>query len=120
MEFYRTVFGGKLVLNTFKEFHASPDPAEDDKIMHAQLDADNGITLMGSDTPNGMELTPGNTFSMSLSGDNEAELRGYFDKLSTGGSITMPLEKAAWGDTFGMCTDRFGVAWLVNVTAVRV
>jgi PhnB protein len=64
-----------------------------------------------------MEYRPGTNFSMSLSGDDEAELRGYFDKLSDGGSVTMPLEKAEWGDTFGMCTDRFGISWLVNISA---
>jgi len=53
--------------------------------------------------------------SMSLSGNNEAELRGYFEKLSSGGMITMPLEKAPWGDTFGMLTDQFGISWMVNI-----
>lgn len=53
---------------------------------------------------------------MSLSGEDEAELRGYFDKLGEGGSVEMPLEQAPWGDTFGMLTDRFGVRWLVNVS----
>ena len=117
MEFYRTVFGGKLVMSTFKEFQASQGPSEDDKIMHAQLDADNGITLMGSDTPDRMEFKPGSTISISLSGDSEPELRGYFDKLAKGGTVTQPLEKATWGDTFGMCVDRFGVNWLVNVNS---
>jgi PhnB protein len=117
MEFYTSVFGGKLVMSTFKELHASQAPSEDDKIMHAQLDADNGITLMGSDTPDRMEFKPGNTMSVSLSGDDERELRGYYEKLVKGGTVTMPLEKAAWGDTFGMCVDRFGVSWLVNITA---
>ncbi len=117
MEFYRTVFGGKLEMNTFKEFNASQDPSEDDKIMHAMLDADNGITIMGADTPKAMEYKPGNTFSMSLSGENETELRAYFERLAEGGTVTMPLEKAAWGDTFGMCLDRFGVSWLVNVNS---
>jgi len=115
MEFYRTVFGGKLQMNTFKDYHASQNPSEDDKIMHAVLDADNGITFMASDTPDRMEYKPGTTFSMSLSGDNEAELRGYFEKLGKGGNVTMPMEKAVWGDTFGMCVDRFGVSWLVNI-----
>jgi len=117
MEFYRTVFGGKLVLNTFKEFHASQGPSEDDLIMHAQLDADNGMTLMASDTPARMGFTPGTGFSISLSGENEEELRGYWEKLAKGGTVTAPLEKAAWGDMFGMCVDRFGVSWLVNVNA---
>lgn len=120
MEFYKSVFGGKLTMNTFKEFHASQDPSEDNKIMHAQLEADNGIVFMASDTPDRMEYKAGTNFSMSLSGDNAAELRGYFEKLATGGTIAMPLEKAPWGDTFGMLTDRFGVPWLVNITGQSV
>lgn len=115
MEFYKTVFGGKLDINTFKEYQASQDPSEDNKVMHAMLEAENGVTFMASDTPNAMEYKPGENMSMSLSGDNEAELREYWDKLSTGGSIVMPLEKAPWGDTFGMCTDKFGVQWMVNI-----
>jgi PhnB protein len=119
IEFYRSVFGGKLTTNTFKEFHASEDPSEDDKLMHAQLDVDNGITLMAADTPNRMEYRPGASISISLSGEDEAELRGHFEKLSAGGTISQPLVKAAWGDTFGMLTDRFGVNWLVNITAPK-
>ena len=115
MEFYQTVFGGKLELNTFKEFNASPDPSEGDKIMHSMLEADNGITFMAADTPNSMEYTPGSVMSMSLSGDNEEELRGYWEKLSAGGTTTMPLEKAPWGDVFGMCVDKFGVSWMVDI-----
>jgi len=115
MEFYKTVFGGKLTMNTFGEFHASEDPSEENKIMHAMLEAENGITFMAADTPNGMEFRSGTSMSMSLSGNNEAELRGYFEKLSSGGMITMPLEKAPWGDTFGMLTDQFGISWMVNI-----
>ena len=119
MEFYQTVFGGKLTMSTFKEFHASQDPLEDDKIMHSVLEADNGIYFMASDTPNRMEYREGTDMSMSLSGEDEAELRGYFEKLAAGGTITMPLEKAPWGDAFGMVKDKFGVDWMVNITAQR-
>jgi PhnB protein len=115
MEFYKSVFGGKLQLNTFKEFHASKDPSEDELIMHSVLEAD-GIEFMASDTPQRMEYKPVAGFNMSLIGDNVSELRGYFEKLAAGGKITMPLEKAVWGDTFGMCTDKFGVNWLVNIS----
>jgi PhnB protein len=114
MEFYRGVFGGELRMNTFKEYQASEDPSEDNKIMHAQLDAD-GLVFMAADTPNHMEYQPGTNFNMSLSGDDESTLRGYFEKLQEGGTVMMPLEKAPWGDTFGMLVDRFGVRWLVNV-----
>jgi PhnB protein len=119
MEFYKTVFGGKLVMQTFKEYHASQDPSEDNKIMHAMLEADNGITFMAADTPNSMAYQAGASISMSLSGDNLAELKSYFDKLVVGGQIGMPLEKAPWGDTFGMLTDKFGVNWMVNVAGPK-
>ena len=115
MEFYQSVFGGELNLNTFGEFQASEDPSEQDKIMHGQLETSSGFTLMGSDTPNGMDYTPGSNYSVSLSGDDEGELRGYWDELSADGTVTVPFEKAPWGDTFGMCVDKFGVAWMVNV-----
>lgn len=119
MEFYQTVFGGKLDMLTFKEYHASQDPGEDNKIMHALLTADNGIVFMASDTPNNMEYRTGTNMSMALSGDNETELRGYYEKLSAGGTTGMPLEKAPWGDMFGMFTDKFGVSWLVNISGQR-
>jgi PhnB protein len=119
LEFYHTVFGGKLTLNTFKEFQASHGPSDDDKIMHGMLEAENGIVLMGSDTPEGMEYSPGTSISISLSGDNEIELRGYWDKLQDGGTVAQPLEKAPWGDSFGMLTDKFGFNWMVNIAGPK-
>jgi PhnB protein len=115
MELYRSVFGGELTTSTFAEFHASDEPDEQDKIMHAQLAGDNGLVLMASDTPNRMEYTPGTNYSISLSGDDDATLRGYWTALSADGTVTMPLNKAPWGDTFGMCVDKFGVSWIVNI-----
>jgi len=119
MEFYQSVFGGELTLSTFGDMHASEDPAEQDKIMHGMLISPTGLTLMGADTPDSMSYTPGDNFSVSLSGEDAAELTGYWDKLSDGATITAPLMKAPWGDTFGMCTDKFGVSWLVNITGAQ-
>jgi PhnB protein len=119
MDFYHSVFGGELTKSTFGEFQASEDPAEKDKIIHAQLLTDSGYTLMAADTPNGMSYNRGDAFSVSLSGDDEDELRRYWDWLSDGANITMPLEKAPWGDSFGMLTDRFGVRWLVNIAGTQ-
>jgi PhnB protein len=115
MQFYQSVFGGKLSISTFKEYGASEDPSEGNKIMHAMLEADNGIVFMAADTPNSMEYQSGARISMSLSGSNEAELRSYYEKLCAGGTVVMPMEKAPWGDTFGMVTDQFGVDWMVNI-----
>jgi PhnB protein len=115
MDFYHSIFGGELTQSTFEEYHASEDPTEQNKIMHSQLITDDGLAIMAADTPNSMEYESGNNYSVSLSGDDEGELRGYWDKLSDGGAVTMPLEKAAWGDSFGMCVDRYGVSWMVNI-----
>lgn len=117
MEFYQSVFGGTLTRSTFAEFQVSQDPAEQDKTMHAMLETDGGLVLMGADTPNSMEYTPGTNYAVSLSGDSadETELRRFWDGLSAGGTVTMPLNKAPWGDSFGMCLDKFGVSWMVNI-----
>jgi len=115
LEFYQSVFGGKLVMSTFKEFGVSDNPAEQDLIMHGMLEAENGISFMGSDTPSFMEYQPGARISLALSGDNAEELKGYFEKLSAGGTVTMPLDKAPWGDYYGSLTDKFGINWMVNL-----
>lgn len=118
MEFYQTVFGGDLTITTFRELHAEVDDDELDSVMHSQLEAANGLVLMASDTPRHMgPYTPGGPISLSLGGDDEPTLRGYWDGLSEGAVIRQALEKAPWGDLFGMLTDRFGVAWMVSVSA---
>ena len=115
MEFYESVFGDELTISTFADLGGASDPADADKVMHSQLAAPNGIWLMAADTPSHMDYQDGSRVSISLSGDDEGALRGSWDKLSDGGTVMVPLEKAPWGDLFGMCADRFGVAWLVNV-----
>ncbi len=115
MDFYQSVFGGELTRSTFAEFQASDDPAEQDKIMHSMLITDHGLALMAADTPNTMDYTVGTNYSVSLSGEDDAELRGYWARLSADGTVTMPLNQAPWGDAFGMCVDKFGVNWLVNI-----
>ena len=114
MEFYRQVFGGELAMNTFGEY-GDPEAPGADLIMHSLLTTDSGFALMGADTPPGMDYKPGTNFAVSLSGDDAAELHAYWDQLSAGGEISVPLEKQMWGDEFGACTDRFGTPWMVNI-----
>jgi PhnB protein len=115
MEFYKSVFGGELSLSTFGELGGEDTP-NPDKIMHGMLETDSGFTLMCADTPPGMEHEPGNNFAVSLSGDDGDELRGYWEQLSGDGIVTVALEKQVWGDEFGMCVDRFGISWMVNIS----
>jgi len=117
MEFYQSVLGGKLTLTTFGEGMSS-EGMSNDAIMHGTLE--NGyLSFMGSDTMQGGKYVAGTNFSMSLSGDNEEELTGFYKKLIEGGTVTMPLEKAPWGDTFGMLTDKFGIDWMVNIAGAK-
>jgi PhnB protein len=115
MEFYARVFGGDLTLTTFAEFGAAETP-DAERIMHGILETDAGYTIMASDITSAMQHQPVSGFSVSLSGDDVDALRGYWEQLSASGNVTMPLQKQAWGDEFGMCVDGFGVPWMVNIT----
>jgi PhnB protein len=114
LEFYQSVFGGTLNVSTFAELGAA-EGADASKIMHGQLETDAGYTIMAADVPGHMEYHPIEGSSVSLSGDDGDLLRGYWEKLSASGSTMMPLQKQVWGDEFGMCTDGFGIPWLVNI-----
>ena len=116
LEFYAEVFGGDLTVSTFGEL-GEPDAAYADQIMHGQLETPAGYTIMGADVPPPMDYqAPGGT-TVSISGDDADELRDYWAALSAGGTVTVPLEKQVWGDEFGMCLDRFGTPWMINITS---
>ncbi|MFE9577724.1 VOC family protein [Nocardia sp. NPDC006044] len=116
LEFYREVFGGTLTISTFSEFSDADAPGAD-LVMHGVLETPSGFTLMAADTPPGMEYKPGSSISISLSGEDAAELHGYWDRLAEAGTVSVPLERQMWGDEFGLCQDRYGIAWMVNIAA---
>jgi PhnB protein len=118
LEFYRDVFGGTLTISTFGEFGMADTP-DADKVMHGLLETDRGFTIMCADTPQGMKFEPGSNMAVSLSGDDADELRRYWQRLSDGGSVSVPFEKQMWGDEFGMCADRFGTPWMVDIVAAK-
>lgn len=121
VEFYQSIFGGKVESDTFGEFDeksggAMPVAEEDkDKIMHATLTGEY-VELMVSDIPSTWPKTPnGSNIVLALNGDDEDVIRGYWDKLAQDGKIDQPLEKAPWGDYFGSLTDKFGISWMVDI-----
>lgn len=114
MTFYRSVLGGELTISTFGEYGMEGSAA--DGVMHSMLRTEDGLMFMASDLPPGTTLTPGDaTVSLTLSGDDEARLRGWFEGLAEGGEVHVPLEKQMWGDVFGQLKDRYGVQWMVDV-----
>lgn len=116
MSFYQQVFGGELAISTFGDFGSADEMTDPNGVMHAVLETPLGFTLMASDAPNHMEFTVGTNITLSISGTDAAALRDYFERLMDDGAIQLPLQKQVWGDEFGMGTDRFGIAWMVNIT----
>ena len=117
MEFYTRVFGGELTLNTFADFGGMGVPEEEQgQVMHSQIAVDGKVTLMGADTPSSMPYAPAAGVTLALSGDDEPKLRGWWDALSDGADVSMPMELAPWGDYYGQLTDRFGTPWMVNAS----
>ncbi len=117
MEFYKSIFGGELTMQTFKEAGFPHDPKDDDLVIHSMLQADT-IVLMASDGDKEHPVkSVGDNVHLSLNGDDTAKLTEFFNKLSEGGKIDMPLAKQFWGDTFGMLTDKFGIHWMVNIAS---
>lgn len=119
-EFYKSVFGGEFdVLQRFKDTpHAgNVSAADQEKVMHVALPIGNN-TLMGSDMIESMASVykPGNNFWLSVNPDSEKDAEKYFNALSSGGIVAMPLEKAPWGALFGMLVDKYGIQWMINYT----
>jgi PhnB protein len=113
LEFYKSVLGGTLTVSTFGEYGMDGPIA--DKIMHGQLETNDGYTLMGADSPPEMPTDHGHTVTVCINGDADDTVRGYFEKLSAGGTVGEPLKKQMWGDEYGQFEDRFGVQWMFNL-----
>ena len=118
MEFYHSVIGGKLDIQTYKDAGFPHEAKDDDKVIHASLESE-GMMIMASDGNDEHPVHPGDNVHLSFMGSDEAKLKGYFEKLSEGGNVDMPLAKQFWGDTYGQFTDKFGIHWTVNISEER-
>lgn len=122
MEHYHLVFGGELSVLTFQEGMNDGNPATADLIMHSSLFVGPGLHLMASDTMPDSNVTGNGAVALSSDATDTADnatLTDWWEKLSADSRIDEPLIKAPWGDSFGMLTDKFGVCWMFNISAVR-
>lgn len=120
--FYKSVFGGEFT--TFLRYRdicdqsgfAEVSESEKEKIMHVGLPIGKENILMGADTLESMRhrINIGNNFSISISTESREETERIFNGLAEGGKVTMPLAKTFWSEYFGMCSDKFGILWMVN------
>ena len=118
--FYKSLFGGEFTyVGRFSEMPEDvehPGSDDDDKIMHISLPISKETILMGSDTGGewGHNTIIGNNISISIGAQSKEDADHFFNGLSAGGKVTMPMADTFWGDYFGMCTDRFNINWMIS------
>lgn len=129
LDFYRSVFGGRVHTTTYGEVGMPQDTPDAGKVVFGVLEADNGFRVMAYDIPGRTDGLGGSThrahgttitdqpFFLSLRGESLDEVARHWTGLSEGAEILEPLAASAWSPGFGMLTDRFGVTWTVDVQA---
>ncbi|HVL26976.1 MAG TPA: VOC family protein [Acidimicrobiales bacterium] len=112
---YQEVFGGDLQIMTMAEMPGD-DPMKDehpDIVMHGALTFDDNLLMASDDPTGGFDGVRG--IHVSYSTTDATKAQQVFDGLAEGGTVTMPLAETFWAPAFGMCVDRFGIPWMVNV-----
>lgn len=116
LAFYQSVFGGDAFVITYADAKHVQAPSDADRVMFGRVANDAGLRVMAYDVPAGRSWHPGVIpFFVSVIGDAADEVTGYWDGLSAGATITVPLGPAAWSPLYGMLTDRFGVTWVLGI-----
>jgi PhnB protein len=119
LNFYTKALGTKPdMIMRYREAPEPPPPGKvppgsDDKVMHASFHVGDTEVMLSDGFCSGKSQFAG--FSLSISAPDEATARRYFDAMSAGGNVTMPLGPTFWSPCFGMLTDRFGVGWMITV-----
>lgn len=113
MEFYARVLGTTASMMPYSQAPNAPAGSEG-RIMHANLNASDGTSLMASDAPPDKPIPEGKNFSLSIACDTREEQERIFAALSDGGKVNQPLQDTFWGAHFGMLEDRFGIKWMLS------
>lgn len=120
MEFYQSILGGTLRLQTYGEVMSEKDSEYADKIIHAYLEHSKVILIARDAHPKfNIFANPEDNTPIRLISRDETMLSYYFTKLSKGGCVDMPLTRQVWGDAYGMLMDKFGIPWIINITATE-
>lgn len=114
IEFYKSAVGAKVdMMMRFKEApeQSMVTPESKDKVMHAAIKIGDTQVLVSDGQCAGKASFSG--IALALSADSAAEAEKLFKALSTGGQVTMPMTETFFANRFGMCSDKFGVGWMV-------
>ena len=119
LAFYKSAIGAETTM--LMRYNQSPDPTppgmlppgSENKVMHASMKIGDAMTMASDGSCGGKPAFEG--FSLTYNAKDEAEADRVFAALSQGGQVTMPLGKTFFAPKFGMCSDQFGVGWMVIV-----
>jgi PhnB protein len=114
MNAYQSLFGGQLDIVTAADMPDDLEGVPGDAVMHAALTLPNGSLLMASDDPSATEDGPKSGFSVSYTAADADEAARVFEALAKDGEVQQPFGPTSWSPAFGMCTDRFGIPWMVG------
>ena len=118
LEFYQSVFGGEAVIATYADIHQVEDPAQAGSVAWGQVQAPNGFRVMAYDVQTARPFNSGdNAFYIALRGTDTDEIQRQWGSLAQGATILIALAPAVFAPMYGMLTDRFGITWIVDVTA---
>ncbi|ASD21510.1 bleomycin resistance protein [Cryobacterium sp. LW097] len=116
LEFYQSVFDGRLVAISYADAHRATDTAEADQILFGSVTSHDGFRIMAYDVPSAKAYAPGTIpVFVSVRGTDAAAITGYWEKLAEGATVVEPLATSQWSPLYGMLTDRFGVTWVLDV-----
>jgi PhnB protein len=119
INFYKENLGGEIMFT--QTYGESPmadkvGPDQKDKVMHTSLKIGDSVIMACDNVFDGQNpTTVGNNISLAIGGDDAAAADGMFERLSDGGTVTMPMQETFWAERFGMLTDKFGINWMFNV-----
>lgn len=118
LESYRSAFGGDLTVVTYGDAGNAQEESEATQVMWGQVIAPNGFHVMAYDVPSRTAYDRGeNSFFVSLRGQTAEEVTGYWEKLSEGATVVVPIGPSGWAPAYGMLRDRFGVVWVLDVVS---
>ncbi|POX54665.1 VOC family protein [Streptomyces sp. Ru72] len=118
LDHYQSVFGGRLTAVTYKDTGEVQNENEADWVVWGEVAGDNGFHVMACDVPSHLPLEQGrNPFFVSVRGDDTDEISALWQKLAEDSTVVQPLGPSQWAPLYGMLTDRFGVTWVLDVTA---
>ncbi|WP_433527270.1 VOC family protein [Nocardia pseudovaccinii] len=132
LEFYQSVFGGRITVATYGDFGMPAGLPDAAKVVFGQVIADNGFRVMAYDVPgenepaapaapttrreNGTTLTS-EPFFLSVRGETTDEVGALWERLADGATVIEEFGPAQWAPASGMLCDRFGITWILDVAA---